>query len=109
MGTPTRKDVPGARLGSPRSILARVAPKPNAVGREDIVDTRMLSRLRELLGGDGTARQRAAEEGRWEQLLRSGEQTVVDHLAPSVLVEEPDCFQVGDVKALRAATVNHYP
>ncbi|MDY7079395.1 MAG: hypothetical protein SXV54_20985 [Chloroflexota bacterium] len=57
----------------------------------------MLSRLREVLGGDGAARQRAAEESHWEQILRSGEQTVVDHLAPSVLVEEPDCFQVGDV------------
>jgi len=64
---------------------------------------KILSRLQELLVGDGTAcrersrtaRQRAAEESRWEQILRSGEQTVVDHLAPSVLVEEPDCFQVG--------------
>jgi hypothetical protein len=60
-------------------------------------DRVFFSRLRELLGGNGTDHQRAIEEGRWEQLLRSGEQTVVDHLAPSVLVEEPDCFQVGDV------------
>jgi hypothetical protein len=58
---------------------------------------KILSRLRELLGGNGADHPRTAEEGRWEQLLRSGEQTVVDHLAPSVLVEEPDCFQVGDI------------
>jgi hypothetical protein len=35
MGTPTRRDVPEARLGSPRSILVRVAPKPDSVWRED--------------------------------------------------------------------------
>ena len=62
-----------------------------------MVSDRVFSRLRELLRSNGTDHQRAAEEGRWEQLLRSGEQTVVDHMAPSVLVEEPDCFQVGDV------------
>jgi hypothetical protein len=56
-----------------------------------------LGKLRGLFGGDGAARRRAGEETRGEQLLRSGEQTVVDYLAPSVLIEEADCFQVGEV------------
>ncbi|MDY7079394.1 MAG: hypothetical protein SXV54_20980 [Chloroflexota bacterium] len=35
MGTPNRRNVSEARPGSPRPILARFAPKPDAVWRED--------------------------------------------------------------------------
>jgi len=35
MGTPNRRNVSEARPGSPRPILARFAPKPNAVWKED--------------------------------------------------------------------------
>jgi hypothetical protein len=42
-------------------------------------------------------RDRTDEERRFADMIRRGEQTVIDHLAPSALVEEPDAFQVGSV------------